>query len=284
MITDSHLHIWDLKRVHYAWLEGNTTLLNSTYLIPEIEPQCIDSGITAAVLVQAANNYEDTDLMLENAEKYALISGVVGWLPLTDPEATAKGLEKYLKNPYFKGVRHLIHDEADDKWLLRPAVIESLKLVARAGISYDVVGILPEHIRCVQQLSEKIPELSMVFDHLNNPPIKAGNYTEWETEMQRAAENPKVFAKISGMGIMTEQRVADAPEQLQPAIEKALKIFGTSRLMVGGDWPVALLGSTYAQIWTAYKNILTGLLPEQDYQKIFSENAGSFYRLQPSIQ
>ena len=90
---------------------------------------------------------EDTDLMLETAYKTEWISGVVCWLPLMDTRATQQLLEeRYLKEKYFKGVRHQIHDEKDPKWLLQPAVIESLKILAAHDIPYDVVAVLPAHI------------------------------------------------------------------------------------------------------------------------------------------
>src|SRR5688572_2108193 len=113
-IIDTHIHIWNFEKAKYKWLEGDTSILNRTYHIPELEESRSTAGITEGVLVQAANNFEDTDWMLQVAAVTGWLTGVVGWLPLLDPEATGKALqEKYLHHHLFKGVRHLIHNEPD---------------------------------------------------------------------------------------------------------------------------------------------------------------------------
>ena len=68
-------------------------------------------------------------------------------------------------------MRHLIHNEADPKWLLQAEVIEGLKLLAAAGLTFDVVATLPEHMECIPVVGEKVPNLKMVIDHLGQPPI-----------------------------------------------------------------------------------------------------------------
>jgi len=174
MIVDTHVHIWNLDRAEYPWLKGDTSILNRNYSIEQIETERLEAGITAGVLVQASGNLKDTEMMLEAAEKTSWINGVVCWLPLMNVKETQQLLEeRFLKEKYFKGVRHLIHDEADPKWLLQPTVIESLRLLAAHNISYDVVGVLPAHIETVLKVAELIPDLRMVFDHLNAPPIPA---------------------------------------------------------------------------------------------------------------
>ena len=113
-IIDTHIHVWNFDKASYPWLDGDTTILNRTYQIDEIENDRNELDIEAGVLVQAANNLEDTNWMLQVAAENEWIKGVVGWLPLTDTAATEIALEeKYSRNIYFKGVRHLIHDEPD---------------------------------------------------------------------------------------------------------------------------------------------------------------------------
>ena len=88
------------------------------------------AGVTHTVLVQSANSYADTEYMFEMAATYPWISGVVGWVPLLFPDVAGRAIERFKKNPLFRGVRHLIHNEADPKWLLQDEVIEGLKLLA----------------------------------------------------------------------------------------------------------------------------------------------------------
>jgi L-fuconolactonase len=281
MVVDTHIHVWNFKQAYYLWLEGNTSILNRTYNIDEIEAERKAVNITAGVLVQAANNLEDTDWMIQVANSTNWIAGVVGWLPLTDTVATQKLLEeKYLKEKYFKGVRHLIHDEADPTWLLQPSVIESLRLLAAHNISYDVVGVLPAHIKTALQVAELIPDLRIIFDHLNQPPIlKKEKFGEWGVLMKTAAQHKNFCAKISGLGTASGNPTAWTNDDVKPYIEFTLQNFGPDRCLCGGDWPVSLLAGSYIKTWTSYQQIINELIGAKNAEKVFYANAQQFYRL-----
>jgi L-fuconolactonase len=280
-VIDTHIHVWNFDKANYPWLDGNTSVLNKTYNIEEIEKERIEANIIAGVLVQASNNLEDTDWMLEVAASTEWIQGVVGWLPLTDPDASQKLLEqKYLKQDYFKGVRHLIHDEADPAWLLQPAVLESLKMLASYNISYDVVGVLPEHIRTAMTVAEKVPGLRMIFDHLNQPPIRQNQkFGEWGQLMKTASGNQNFYAKISGLGTTPGKPSGWSAADIKPYVEFILDQYGTDRCCCGGDWPVSLLAGSYSHTWQSYYDVVNGLAGESDSEKILSGNARQFYKL-----
>ncbi len=279
MIADTHIHIWDFNRADYAWLKDNSTILNRTYSIEELETERREMGISSGILVQAANTFEDTDWMLHVAENTDWIAGIVGWLPLTDPDAVLKALQrKYGKEKYFKGVRHLIHDETDPKWLLQPAVIDSLQILAEHEIPYDVVGVLPAHIKTAIEVAEKVPGLRMVFDHLNQPPIATTEkFGVWGELMKEAAKHKNLYAKISGLGTASGNFENWKADDIKPYIEFIIDQFGTDRCFLGGDWPVSLLAGTYIKTWTAYKDIVNELANENDRDKIFYTNAKNFY-------
>src|SRR6266480_2503719 len=219
-IIDTHVHVWNFEKADYPWLKGNTSILNRTYLIEELSKEVKKAGITGGILVQAANNAEDTSYMLEVAAKTDWIKGVVGWLPLANPSETEKALkEKYNGNKYFKGIRHLIHDEADPEWLLQKKVIESLRIIADHRLLYDVVGVLPAHIATALKVAEKIPSLKMVFDHLNQPPIATKErYGRWGELMMEASKHKNFYAKISGLGT-TANRSQWTKDDIEPYIE-----------------------------------------------------------------
>lgn len=279
-IFDTHVHIWNFEKAEYDWLKENTSILNRNYDIEELEEERKKAGIEYGVLVQAANNFEETDWMLEVAEKTDWIKGVVGWLPLLAPEATAKALgEKYFQQKYFKGIRHLIHDEPDPKWLLQNKVIESLQIISDYHLTYDVVGVLPEHIETAFVVAEKIPSLKMVFDHLNQPPISTKEkFGRWGELMREAARNPNFYAKISGLGV-TSKNPEWSKDDIKPYIEFVLEHFGVDRCFCGGDWPVALLAGSYSKTWQVYRDVLNSLLNEEQKQKVYFRNAFDFYQL-----
>jgi L-fuconolactonase len=280
-IIDTHIHTWDFSRAHYLWLDGDQTILHRNYLLDELNPEAQAAGVTDGVLVQAANNSEDTALMLETARNNPWIRGVVGWLPLLNPSMTQQWItEKFKGQTYLKGIRHLIHDEADPTWLLQPAVLESLQIVARHHLTYDVVGVTEEHLKTAISLATRIPTLQLVLDHLNHPPINDLNqWGAWRTWMTRAASHKNIYCKISGLGTMTTKPGAWHSDDIKPAVCVALEVFGTDRCFCGGDWPVSLLASTYENTWKAYRQILAEELPPEDQEKILFANAWNFYNL-----
>ena len=280
-IIDTHVHIWDLEKAQYPWLQGDNSILNRTWRIEEIEYDRKKAGVTSGVLVQAGGNIEDTELMLEIAYKTDWISGIVGWLPLMDTKATQQLLqERFLKEKYFKGVRHQIHDEKDTKWLLQPAVIESLNLLASFDIPYDVVGILPSHIETAIEVADKIPGLIMVFDHLNWPPIPTKEkFGKWGELMKIAAQHKNLYTKISGLGTASGNFQDREAADIKPYVELVVQHFGTERCFCGGDWPVSMLANNYIQTWHIIKDILSDLLNDEEKEKVLFSNANKFYKL-----
>jgi L-fuconolactonase len=280
-IIDTHVHIWDLKKADYPWLKDDTSILNRTWKIEELENERKEAGITAGVLVQASGNLEDTELMLETAQRTDWITGVVVWLPLTDPGEVQRLLEeRFLKEKYFKGIRHQIHDEKDSQWLLQPQVVESLKILSSYEIPYDVVGIMPEHIETVLKVAKKIPDLKMVFDHLNWPPIPTKErFGRWGELLKEAARNKNLYAKISGLGTSSGNFQNRTADDIKPYVDFVLQHFETDRCFCGGDWPVSMLVNNYIQSWQITKDILNSLLNDEEKNKVFFSNANKFYNL-----
>jgi L-fuconolactonase len=268
-------------KVHYSWLQGDDSILARNYLPAELYPQLSKVHVTSAVLVQAANNLEDTELMLSAASQNDWIKGVVGWVPLQDPSKTQALIENWkATNTYLKGIRHLIHNEANENWLLQDSVIESLKILAHHHITYDIVGVKEAHLKAAITIAEKIPNLNLVLDHLNNPPMT--NQTEmdrWRTNIKVAAQLKNIHAKISGLAMATGQFETWTSADIHASIEYALEQFGTDRCFCGGDWPVSLLAGGYVKTIQAYREIIENCLTIIDQEKVFNKNAALFYKL-----
>lgn len=281
-IIDTHVHCWDLEKAAYPWLAADESILNRTWRIEEIEEERKKAGVVAGVLVQAAGNLEDTELMLDIANRSSWIKGVVGWLPLTNPRETQRLLEdRFSKEKYFKGVRHQVHDEKDPEWLLQPPVLESLQLLSDKNIPYDMVGILPAHLRTVIKLTEKIPGLRLVLDHLNWPPIASGEkFGEWGDLIKVAAQHKNLYAKISGLGTASGNFQYRSTAGIQPYVAFAIELFGSRRCFCGSDWPVSMLAATYTQTWNQVKNMIQQLLPGAERNQVFFSTAKNFYSLE----
>jgi len=262
-------------------LQGDTSILARNYLPDELYPQLSKVNVTSAVLVQAANNLEDTELMLSAAAHNDWIQGVVGWVPLEDPSKTQTLIENWkVTQPYIKGIRHLIHNEVNDEWLLQDKVIESLKILAHHHITYDIVGVKEAHLKAAITIAEKIPSLNLVLDHLNNPPIPHQSQMDiWRTNIKLAAQHKNIHAKISGLALATGKFETWTSADIQASIEYALEQFGTDRCFCGGDWPVSLLAGGFVKSINAYREVIENCLPVIDQEKVYFKNATLFYQL-----
>jgi L-fuconolactonase len=280
MIIDAHQHVWDLDRVAYPWLGPQHGPVFRTVTQDEVLPVLRACGVDAVVLVQAADDAEDTALMLDTAAAHPEVVAVVGHLPLEDPEATAAGLPALAANPLVVGTRTLIHDRPDPDFLVRPQVRESLGLLAAAGLAFDVVAVLPRHLEHVPVLAAEHPDLRLVLDHLSAPPIGSEDLEPWAGLLARAAEHPNVFAKVSGLYPAADP-TAWSTEALRPVLAHAVAVFGPERLMYGGDWPVSVLAGGYTAVWEGLRPLVAELGPEAA-AAVLGGTAERVYRIDPA--
>jgi len=280
-VIDSHQHLWDLERSAYAWLRspGLEAIHRS---IPFVEglPHLAAVGVDGSVLVQADDTDGDTDAMLEAAASDPRAIGVVGWAPLDDP-VRAEARLGAIASPALVGVRALIHDMPDPDWILRPDVDEGLGVLERLDLSFDYVAVLPRHLENLATVGERHPGLRIVVDHLAKPPIGLPDREPWWTLIARAAENPRVVAKLSGLYSATEDVASWTVDQIGPFVERGLEVFGPERLMYGGDWPFSIPAGDYPRTWQAITHHL-GRLGERDRAEILGGTAIRHYRLDPA--
>ncbi len=274
---DTHQHFWNLAKVEYSWLAPEFGPIYREFTPQELEPQLKKAGIDKTVLVQSANNNEDTVSMLTQAECFDWIGAVVGWVPLTDHKTANALLDRYAAHPKWRGVRHLNHDEADPNWLVRKDVLGGLKLLEARKMTFDAVAIFPAHIGHIPTLATHAPDLTIIIDHLAKPPIKDKKIKEWKAAMRAAAECPNVNVKISGLNTAANWKTWSA-DDLKPYIDAAIELFGSQRCMFGSDWPVAILAGDYAKVLRETKAALRGYA-KKDIDAILGVTAQRVYKI-----
>lgn len=280
IVIDAHQHVWDLDRAAYDWLGPDMGPIDRTIEFAELVPSLRRAGVDGTVLVQSADNPEDTELMREVAAANREIVAVVGYLPLERPIEVAAQLDAFRRDRLMVGVRNLIHDIPDPRWLLRPDVDESLGLLEGAGLTFDLVAVLPEHLALVPVLVERHPELPIVIDHLAKPPIGLDDREPWWTLIGDAATSPRVAAKVSGLYSATADPGAWTTESIRPYFDRALDVFGPSRLMYGGDWPISVLSGGYDRVWEGLSRLFAELT-EADADRLLGGTAIEFYGIDP---
>lgn len=276
MRIDSHQHYWKVDRGDYHWMTPQVPVLCRDYLPRDLHPLLMQHGIQKTVVVQAAQTLAETDFLLDLAAADDSIAGVVGWLDMESPDFP-KQFKQYRRSPKFIGIRPMLQDIPDDKWILRPRVLAALRLIADADFPFEFLTY-PRHLPFVLQTLESVPGLRAVIDHVSKPEIRAGKLEPWKTWIGQASQHEKLYCKLSGMITEADHRHWSASD-LRPYVEHVMECFGPDRVMFGSDWPVCLLAGSYDQVITAMKELLSPALNEDTEQKIFGANAAQFYKL-----
>lgn len=278
-VVDSHHHFWTPGRYDYYWMSGpELAPIRRPFRPADLQPLLTASGVDYTVLVQTVPSVEETREFLEIALDTPFVAGVVGWVDLTNPEvdATLAEVREGRGGDRLVGIRHMVHDEPDAEWLLRPDVQRGLQAVAHAGLAYDLL-LRPRELPPALEVVKAHPHLRFVIDHLAKPEIASGMIAEWTELIRPFGEQTHVMCKLSGM--VTEANWTSwTPEDLRPYVETVLEIFGTERVMFGSDWPVSLLAAEYGRVKSALETALPPLTAAQE-AAIFGGNAFRFYRL-----
>ena len=275
-VTDAHQHFWQRKVFDILRMPQEMELLNQDYTPGDLKPLLDQVGVQQTVLVQTYSSLENTRDFLRMADAHPWVGAVVGWVDLTAPEV-GDTLDEFQRHPKFKGVRHQWHDELDPAWIMRPDVLRGLRELAARGIPFDLLPKEPNW-PYVPMVSEAVPELPLVIDHIAKPRIATRQFDEWATAMARAAESPRMMCKLSGM--VTEANRHDwKPADLKPYVEKVVELFGVERVMFGSDWPVCLLAGSYSQVFDALRECLGGL-SAGEMELVFGGNARRFYGIE----
>jgi L-fuconolactonase len=273
---DAHLHVWDLEVSEYAWLTPDFGPLHATFAPETARAELDVAGIDAAVLVQAEDSERDTGYLLDVATRHTWVAGVVGWVALDDPARAARQLHRWQQHPAFCGVRHLVHDDPRDDFLALPSVRDSLREIAARGLAFDVPDAWPRHLSATADLAGAVPELRVVVDHLAKPPAAPAEFDRWRRTLRQVAALPNTVAKLSGLQRPGEPFTVGS---VRPAWDVALELFGPSRLMYGGDWPMTVLAGGYQPVWQVTATLLGELSPAEQ-ARLLAGTATEVYGLQ----
>lgn len=271
MRIDAHQHYWQLENEWTNWPTNDLKAIYKDFLPENLEPHLNKHQIDQTIVVQAAPKEEETKFLLKLAEDHESIAGVVGWLDLADSSFPER-FTKYKQHPKFVGIRPMLQDLADDRWILRPDVKSNLKILIEHDFPIDLL-IYPKHFPHIVELLTEFPTLRAVIDHCAKPNIKEQEWNVWAEGIAKVAEYPSIMCKISGL-ITEADHQAWKPTEIQPYIEHVCQVFGSKRVMFGSDWPVCQLAGTYDEVIKIVEGTFS-----QDQALVFGENAREFYKI-----
>ncbi len=278
-IVDTHLHLWDLSRLRYAWLDRNA-LLNRNHLIEDYRKACGSVAVSKMVFLQCECDFaqfqQEADWVTEVARVDPRIRGIVPWAPLEKGEAAGDALTKLASNPLVKGVRRIIQFEADPEYCLQPDFVRGVQALHAHGLSFDLC-INHRQLANTIKLVKQCPNVRFILDHIAKPDIKAGLLDPWRAELRELSRIENVWCKLSGL--VTEADHAKwKSADVKPYIDHVITCFGFDRVMFGGDWPVSTQATDYPRWVATLDEALRSSSPDE-LHRLYVRNAESFYRI-----
>lgn len=275
-LIDSHHHLWKYSAQQYGWISEEMAVLRRDFLAAELRQVAQESGVDGFVSVQARQSLAETDDMLAIADNEPLIQAVVGWVPLADP-GVGDVLEKYAAAPKLKGVRHVVQDETDDRFIMGDDFNRGVAMLKQHDLVFDIL-IFAKQLPASIEFAGRHQDLTLVLDHIAKPTIHDASFdTAWEQHFRSLALRENVFCKFSG--VATEIRDSDwTIDTVRPYWDVALESFTPARLMFGSDWPVCLLRTGHND-WLNIVRELASELSADEQAAFFAGNATRAYTL-----
>ncbi len=276
MRIDAHQHFWKYSPALYGWISDAMPELKLDFLPEDLQPLLAAEGFDGSIAVQARHDLDETQWLLELANQNDFIKGVVGWVDLSSSELPHV-LDQLANDPKLVGVRHILQDEPDDEFMLRPEFRRGISRLAEHGLAYDLL-LHPRHLPIAAQLVNEFPQQRFVLDHIAKPGIAAGLLKPWDRDIRELAKFENVCCKLSGM-VTEAQWKQWKPEDFRPYLDVVFEAFGTERLMIGSDWPVCTLSAGYSDTIGLIEKLI-GDLPLQQRNSVLGNNCARFYNLQ----
>lgn len=275
---DAHQHFWKLARGDYRWLGPELTPLYRDFGPADLAPLRARHGIDGSVLVQAADSVAETEYMLALAAQDPTILGVVGWVDF-EAKDVADTLERLARNPKLVGVRPMLQDIPDVRWMLRDNLAPAFAALVELNLAFDAL-VKPPHLPHLVRLVDRHPDLRIVVDHGAKPTISAGERwparAAWSADLRRLAAHPRLHCKLSGL--VTEASRDWSESDLAPYAQELVEIFTPQRTMWGSDWPVVELAGGYSR-WHDSAQALFAGLHAGERRALFGATAADFYGL-----
>jgi L-fuconolactonase len=288
MKIDTHQHFWRYRAEEFPWIGEGMPLLRRDCLPADVEPALRAAGVDAVMAVQARTLAAETDFLLRVADNNPEVIGVVGWADLAAPDLEHR-LEQWSDHPAFKGLRHILQDEADvAAWVSHTGINRGVRALQQRGLVYDVL-VFDHQLSSVTEFCARNDAHWLVLDHVGKPAVrdwtrKTEVQSRWSRCIRELATLPHVVCKLSGL--VTEAdwsgHSGTSPEDARiilSCFDQALEAFGPQRLMYGSDWPVCQLSSPYDVVHGLAHKWAQSRLTVQEQDAFWSGNAIRCYGL-----
>jgi predicted TIM-barrel fold metal-dependent hydrolase len=293
-IVDAHHHLWDLGRGYaYPWLQdqplgigvcGDIGPIAKDYLIDDYLAETASYELVKSVFVEAValDPVAEAQWVQSVSDSRGYPNGSVAFAALNDADAEHV-LARHAEQANVRGIRQILNWHAnpsltfiDRNDLMADSVwLAGFALLKKYGFSFDL-QIYPNQLRDAVRLARQFPETLIVLNHTGMPVDRDDSGIEtWRAGMAELAGCDNVVAKISGLGMVDWSWNT---ETIRIFVLHTIECFGARRVMFASNFPVDRLYSSFAMLYGAFEEIVSGFsAEEQDH--MFHLNAIRHYRL-----
>jgi len=279
-IIDTHIHLYDPGRPQgVPWPEKDDVLLYRPMLTERYRQVTKGLGIAGAIAVECSPWLEDNQWVLDLAPKDTLVVGMVGNLDPGDPDFR-RHLERFHRNPLFRGIRYgNLWGRNLGEQLSRPDFVSGLTGLAEADLELDTANPEPALIFAIVRLTDQIPRLRVVIDHLPQvePPVDSRALREYQANLRELASRPQVYVKVSEVLRRVAGQVPSDLNFYRSRLDELWNMFGQDKLIYGSDWPNSDHWGTYPQVLSVVREYFSGKGPVA-LEKFFWKNSVAAYR------
>ena len=239
-VIDTHIHLFDTNRPQgVPWPTKNDGILFQPALPDRYRRISKPFGIVGAIAVEASPLPEDNQWVLEAASKDEIIVGTVGNLEVGKP-AFGRQLERFQANPLFRGIRYgNLWGQDITAQVENTKFVSDIRSLNEAGLVLDTANPNPALLSAIVKLTDRVPDLKVVIDHLPQMiiPLDKAKQKVYEADLRRLGERTKVYLKISEVLHKVDGQIPTSLDFYRAGLDELYGIFGEDRLLYGSDWP-----------------------------------------------
>jgi len=277
-IIDCHIHLFDQRRPQgapYTAAPGNT----EPALPARYRKIAAPLGIVGAIAIEASPWVEDNLWVMEVEQSDTMMLGTIGNLQPEKPEFK-EFLDRYHKNSLFLGIRcgnlwgyNLVAQVSNRNFM------DGLRLLQQSDLTLDTANPKPDLIEALVRVTDKVPNLRIVVDHL---PALLGRFDmiekpALEAHLRELAKRPQVYFKISEVLLIRDGKPVLEAAAYKQMLNYFLETFGPDRLLFGSDWPNGVAVNNLPAIVTIAKDYF-GAKGAAIAEKFFWKNSQKAYK------
>lgn len=294
-IIDAHMHLWDLAKHYYSWLQDDplpnnpagdmASIAGRDYLPADYAADALPWQVDKVVHVECGlprdKQLSETDWLEGLAAVGAPVGAIVAGANLDNPDVEAL-LEAHASRPHVRGIRQIVNFHKDPAKTYGPSDLllndqwrQGFSLLAKYGLSFDL-QLYPSQMATAAALADAHPDIALVINHAGMPTDRAeADLALWREGLAALAQRPNVSCKISGLAMVDRAWTVDS---LRPFVLHVIETFGVERSLFASNFPVERVHGGFDAFYRAY-DAITADFSDAERQRLFAGSAADVYRI-----